>query len=467
MSVLDARKADGRPQESPRVAHPFDTDAPAGRPQPTLRMRDAVAITVGIVLGAGIFRAPSLVAGGVDSGAMLMLVWTAGGFIALIGALCYAELASTYPSAGGDYHYLRRAFGGRLAFLYAWARLTVIQTGSVVILAYVFGDYMSELRPLGAQSSAIYAAVAVVGITFVNWLGIRQGARAQNWLTLAEVAGLVLVIVAGLLLAPEAPAAPPSGERTMALGLAMVFVLLTYGGWNEAAYIAAELRGGPRRMVPMLMLSLGIIAALYLLANLAYLRALGLGGMATSEAVAADVMRAAFGAGGAAFIALAVAVAALTSANATVLTGARSAYALGRDVALVRALGRWDGASGCPRNALLAQGGLALLLVGAGAFARDGFELAVEYTAPVFWLFFLLVGIALFVLRRREPEVTRGFRVPLYPVLPIIFCAANVYLLWSSLAYAGWGAAVGVAVLASGAALIPLVKPAGAKETDR
>ena len=430
-------------------------------------MRDAVAITVGIVLGAGIFRAPSLVAGGVDSGAMLMLVWAAGGVIALIGALCYAELASTYPSAGGDYHYLRRAFGGRLAFLYAWARLTVIQTGSVVILAYVFGDYMSELRPLGALSSAIYAAAAVVGITFVNWLGVRQGTRAQNWLTLAEVAGLALVIVAGLLLVPEASAAPPSGERSMALGLAMVFVLLTYGGWNEAAYIAAELRGGPRRMVPMLMVSLGIIAALYLLANLAYLRALGLGGMAASEAVAADVMRAAFGVGGAALIALAVAVAALTSANATVLTGARSAYALGRDVALVRVLGRWDGASGCPRNALLAQGGLALLLVGVGAFARDGFELAVEYTAPVFWLFFLLVGIALFVLRRREPEVARGFRVPLYPVLPIIFCAANAYLLWSSLAYAGWGATIGVAVLASGAALIPFVKPADAKETDR
>jgi basic amino acid/polyamine antiporter, APA family len=438
-------------------------------PRPLLRARDGVAITVGIVLGAGIFRTPSLVAGGVDSATTLMLVWAAGALVALGGALCYAELASAYPHAGGDYHYLRRAFGGRLAFLYAWARLTVIQTGSVVILAYVFGDYLSEVVSLGPNSSAIYAALAVVGITFVNWLGVRQGTRTQNWLTLTEVAGLALVIVAGLLLAPEAEAGPPptgSGSGG-SLGLVMVFVLLTYGGWNEAAYVSAELRDGQRRMARVLVLSIGIIAALYLLANLAYLRALGLSGMASSEAVAADVMRAAFGAGGAAVIAVVVAVAALTSANATVVTGARSAYALGRDVPALGFLGRWDGVSGSPRNALVAQGIIALLLVLAGAFARDGFQLAVEYTAPVFWLFFLLVGVALFVLRHRAPHIARAFRVPFYPVLPLIFCVVNAYLLWSSLAYTGWGALVGVAVLATGALLLPFLKPATMKEPAR
>lgn len=442
------------------VSAPSSVGAEDG-PRRMLRARDGVALTVGIVLGAGIFRTPSLVAAGVDSGMALLLVWAAGALIALIGALCYAELASTYPDAGGDYHFLQRAFGVDLAFLYAWARLSVIQTGSVAVLAYVFGDYLSEVLPLGPFSSAIYAALAVMAITAVNWLGVREGTGAQNWLTLVEVGGLLLVIVAGLVLAPAAstPALPADGGGTTSLGLVMVFVLLTYGGWNEAAYVSAELRGGGRRVARVLLISLGAIAALYLLVNLAYLRVLGLGGMASSQAVAADVMRAAFGPAGATAIALAVAIAALTSANATIFTGARSAYALGRDVPALGVLGRWHGPSGTPRNALLAQGAVALALVAAGAFARDGFQLAVEYTAPVFWFFFLMVGVGLFVLRRRDPDRTRPFRVPLYPLTPLLFCAVNAYLLWSSLAYTGWGALVGAAVVAVGGVLLLYLRP--------
>lgn len=430
-------------------------------PHPLLRTRDAVAITIGIVLGAGIFRTPSLVAGGVTSEAMLMAVWAAGGLVALIGALCYAELASAFPHAGGDYTYLRRAFGGRLAFLYAWARLTVIQTGSVAILCFVFGDYMADLLPLGANGSAIYAALAVIGLTALNWLGVRQGTFAQNMLTLLEVAGLAAVIVAGLALAPAAtPApAPAGGAPGGALGLVMVFVLLTYGGWNETVYVSAELRGGPRRMLRVLLLGLGAITGLYLLVNLAYMRALGLAGMAASEAVAAEVMRRAAGGAGAVLITAAVAVAALTSANATVITGARSTFALGRDMPQLGFLGRWNGTTGTPGNALLVQGGMALLLVIAGAFARDGFQMAVEYSAPVFWFFFLLVGIALFVLRRRAPDVPRPFHVPLYPLTPLLFCAANAWLLWSSLAYTGWGALVGAGVLAAGVILLLFLSP--------
>ncbi|HEX8388132.1 MAG TPA: APC family permease, partial [Sphingomonas sp.] len=362
------------------------TDPP--QPRQTLSTRDAVAITVGIVLGAGIFRTPSLVAGGVGGPAELIGVWVAGALIALAGAVCYAELAAAYPDAGGDYSYLRRAFGARLAFLYAWARLAVIQTGSIAVLAFVFGDYLTQVAPIaGSASSALYAALAVAGITAINWLGVRQGAGAQLWLTLIEVAGLVAVIVAGLLIAPAAaPAASPADDGS--IGLVMVFVLLTYGGWNEAAYLSAELKGGGRRIGRVLAVSLALLAALYVLANLAYLRVLGLAGMAGSQAVAADVMRAGFGNGGATLIAVAVAIAALTSANATAITGARSAYAFGRDVPALGFLGHWHGDSGTPRNALVAQGAVALLLVGAGAFARDGFELAVEYTAPVFWFFF-------------------------------------------------------------------------------
>lgn len=428
-------------------------------PRQTLRARDAVAITVGIVLGAGIFRTPSLVAGGVADGWQLMAVWAAGALIAAIGALCYAELASAHPDAGGDYHFLRLAFGERFAFLYAWARLLVIQTGSAVVIAFVLGDYLSELVRLGPHSSAIWAGAAVLGLTGVNWLGVRQGTGTQNWLTLVEIGGLTLVIAAGLFLAPAAaePVAAAAGERT-SIGLVMVFVLLTYGGWNEAAFLSAELRGGGRRVARVLWISLAVLAALFLLANAAYLRALGLAGMAGSRAVGADVMRAAFGAPGATLIAAAVATAALTSVNATLFTGARSAYALGRDVPALGLLGRWHGPSGTPRAALLVQGAIGVALCAAGALARDGFQLAVEYTAPVFWFFFLAVGVALFVLRRRGGAAGEGaFRVPLYPLTPLVFCAVNAYLLWSSLAYTGRGALVGVGVVAAGALLLPFV----------
>lgn len=156
--------------------------------------------------------------------------------------------------------------------------------------------------------------------------------------------------------------------------------------------------------------------------------------------------------------ALAIGIAALTSANATAITGARAAYALGRDEPALAFLGRWHGPSGSPRGALLAQGAVSLALVIGGAFARDGFQLAVEYTAPVFWFFFLLVGASLFVLRRREPGTKRPFRVPLYPVTPLIFCAANAYLLWSSLAYTGWGALVGVLVVGIGGLVLLYVR---------
>jgi amino acid transporter len=239
----------------------------------------------------------------------------------------------------------------------------------------------------------------------------------------------------------------------------MVFVLLAYGGWSEAVYVSAEMKAPPRRIAPIMAAALALVTVLYVLVNLAALHALGFAGLAASDAVAAEVMRRALGDGGAAAISAAVAVAALTSANATAITGGRTAAALGRRFGALRWLGQWDLTRDTPGNALVAQGAVALALVVAGGFARDGFQLAVEYTAPVFWFFLLLVGVALFVLRRRFPEVERPFRVPLYPVLPAVFCSTTAYLLWSSLAYTGRGALAGVAVLGAGAVLLLFLKP--------
>ncbi len=432
------------------------SDRPAATPANTLSAVDVTAIVVGVVVGASVFETPAIVAESAGSSAVLFGVWLLGGGISLVGALCYAELASAYPHAGGDYHYLRRPFGEEVGFLFAWARLVVIQTGSIALLAFVFGDYATELWSLGPYSSSIYAAAAVALFTLTNAVGVRVGASAQWGLSLATIGSLVVLIVAGLVWGTEPALTAPTGDGPSAgaVGGAMVFVLLTYGGWNEAAYVSGEMTNPARDMVRALVVSIGTITALYLLVNWAYLRGLGLEGMAGSQAVAAELMRTVFGNGGAQLLSLLIVVATLSSTNATIMTGARTNYALGQDFTAFEFLGDWQEGAETPLNALLVQGGIALLLVGVGATTRQGFEAMVDYTAPVFWTFFLLAGVSLFVLRRQEPGIERPFRVPLYPVTPLLFCGAAAYMLWSSLAYTGQGAMLGVGVLLAGGVVL-------------
>lgn len=422
-------------------------------PKQSLTLPDAVALIVGIVIGAGIFQTPALVASQTGSEIAVLLFWLLGGTVSLVGALCYAELATAYPNVGGVYYYLKRAFGRGVAFLFAWARMTVIQTGSIALLAFVFGDYASQIWRLGTFSPSIYAAVAIALLTALNIVGLQQGKWTQNLLSLAKVLGLLLVVIIGLTATPNIPTSVETSSSG-SWGLAMVFVLLSYGGWNEAAYISAEIKNGQRNIVRSLLLSIGIITAIYLLINWAYLRGLGLANMANSEAVAADLMRSLWGAPGAFFVSVLIAVSTLGATNATIFTGARTNYALGQDFSLFGFMGRWQQRPSTPTYALLLQAAIALALVFLGTLTRKGFETMVDYTAPVFWFFFLLSGISLLVLRKREPQITRSFRVPFYPFTPLLFCAVCGYLLYSSLVYTGVGAVVGVAVVMAG---IPLL----------
>jgi basic amino acid/polyamine antiporter, APA family len=432
-------------------------------PRPSLTTLDAVTLIVGLVVGSGIFRAPQLVAENTGSIALFLGAWVVGGLISLIGALCYAELTTAYPNAGGEYHFLRRAFGADLGFVFAWSRSSVIQTGSIAILAYVFADYLAPILSLDRTSSPILAVAAVVGLTGLNLAGLRHGKRFQVVLTIVELIGLGAVIVAGLFLLDGPTTAEPlvdkaGGGSLAGLGLAMVFVLLTFGGWNEAAYISAEVRDGPRAMARTLFFGIGIITTLYLLANLAYVHALGLERVSSSSVVAADVMHAALGPWGATLLSVAVAVSALTSANATIITGARGTYALGRDFGAFGLLGRWNDRDSTPVNALFLQGAVALGLVAFGAAARSGFEAMVAYTAPVFWSFLALAALSVIVLRQREPERPRPFRVPFYPITPLIFFGAALFMLYASIRYAGSGALIGVAVMLAGLPVLLLVR---------
>jgi amino acid transporter len=410
-------------------------DAPA----PVLGIFDATMITVGIVIGAGIFQTPALVAGSAGSPAVMLLAWFLGGALSLVGALTYAELASSWPSVGGDYTFLHRAYGRGISFLFAWARSTVICAGSIALLGFVLGDYLTRLFSLGAYSSALYAVIAILLLTLINLAGFRRAARLQNVLTLIQIGGVLLVAAAGFTL-DAAPAASAAAMGTVAdagaFGLAMVFVLLSFGGWNEAAYVSAEVRGGPRAILRALMISIALITIVYLLFVGGVLYGLGFETLKSTPAVGVEVVERALGSTSGQLVGIIVAVAALTSMNATMIVGARSNYAVAQDWPVLSRMGGWQGVRSTPTGGFMVQAAIALALVAFGATQRNGFAAMVEFTAPVFWCFFLLNGVALFVLRRKEPHRPRPFRVPWYPVLPLLFVLTCAYLLYSSIVYA-------------------------------
>lgn len=441
-----------------------DIRAPASdgaAPRPVLSVFDGVMIITGVVIGGGIFSLPPLVAGISGSVEWMYAAWVLGAVLALVGALCYAELAAAFPHTGGDYYFLTRAYGKDVSFFFAWARIMVITTGSIALLAYVFGDYMTRVLPLGAQSPTIYAVAIIAVLTALNVTGLKGSSRTQNVMSGLLVLGMLVVVVAGFV-APTPVATAPTAEvasipapALAAFGTALLFVLFTYGGWNEAAYISAEIKGGSKAIVKVLVLALGLITVVYLLFVTALLSGLGFDGLKASNAVAADVAGKAFGPLGERMIGAIVALAALTSINATMIVAARTNYSLGADWRLFSFINRWNSERAAPVTAFVITGALSAALVLVAAMNQGGIRFMVEFTAPVFWFFFLLTGIGLFVLRFRYPNVARPFRVPMYPVLPMVFVLTCAFLLYKSLEWAMINKAVQIAlyVMAAGFAV--------------
>jgi len=420
------------------------------RPLELLSVGDGIFLTVGMIIGALIFKAPSTVAGATSGPLPFLLAWLLGGVISLCGALVYAELSSRHPHTGGEYVFLSEGMGRGVAFLFAWSRMTVIQTGAIAAVAFVFGEH----------SSAIWAAGAVAVLTLLNLIGTLQTKALQKVMESVLITGLVVFALAAIVIG-GAPAAKPAANTSSSFGFAMIFVLLAYGGWNEAAYLAGEVRDARRNMTRILVWGVIAVSALYLVVNLGYLAVLGHAGVRDSKAVAADVMRAIAGGKGAVLLALIVCISVLTTMNAAIFTGARTSWALGRDFRLLRMLGDWRAQGSTPANAVLLQGTITLALVAAGAATPDGFNAMVAYTSPVFWTFMYLIATCLFLTRERGREKP-AFLVPWYPHIPFVFCMACLYMLYSSIDYVrnpdygpkfGWAVGAGLIVMAAG---IPL-----------
>jgi amino acid transporter len=437
-----------------------------------LRLWDAVSIIIGVVVGSAIFRTPPLVFGSVASPWTALGAWFLGGGLSLAGALCYAEMACAYPHPGGDYHFLGRACGPATGFLFGWSLLTVVLPGTVGAMAFVFADYAARLWGLSGDQTVAWAAGAVVGVTVVNALGVTFGKGTQNALTVAKLLGLAGLVVVGIGWGRVGALAESAPAEAGGFGLAMILVLYAYGGWSHAAYVAAEVR--PRRHVALaLVLGTAVVTAVYLAVNVAYLLALGFEGSRHSTAVAADVLRLPLGDLGERAMCVLVMVCALGAINGTLFTGARVYAAVGTDHPRLAWLGRWHTRRGAPLGALAAEAllGLAMIVVVGtprGRAALDGllrsvglvplpwgkyeggFNTLVAGTAPVFWVFFLLSGLSLLVLRRSDPAAERPFRVPLYPLLPLAFCGSCLFMLYASLRYAGGLTLLGVVPLVPG-----------------
>jgi amino acid transporter len=451
------------------------SESPGIPVQSHLSLTDSVSVIVGIVIGAGIYETAPFILSCVASPGQAMLVWALGGVLSVVGALCYAELATTYPRVGGDYFFQRRAFGPWAGFMFSWSQLTVIMSGSIGLMAFVFADYAVRLFGLGARAAPWLAVASVVVLSFANVAGLRSGQRTQNVLTALKAVGLTAIVLAGFFwpqAGAMAPAAAASTGGGPGFGLALILVLYTYGGWNDAAFIVAEMKDKRRNIPRALLLGTGGVAVIYLIVNAAYLNGLGFAAARNSTAIAADVLQGPLGKAGAGMMSALVMVSALGALNGLILTGARIYAAAGADFPALAFLARWHSRWGTPVAAILVQLVLTLALVllvghdtgrallgammagaGFGTLSWEGhggFDTLLKCTAPVFWIFFLMTGLSLFVLRVKDRGIERPFPVPLFPLLPLVFCGMCGYMLYSAINYAGKLSLVGLAPLLTG-----------------
>jgi amino acid transporter len=421
---------------------------------------DAISIVVGIVVGAGIFKSPAGVFAQASGPGTALLAWVVGGLLSLAGALCFAELASAFPRSGGEYVYLTRAFGPWAGFLFAWAQLAVIRTGTIASVSYVFAEYAAPALGLDRGAIVPLAIGVIVLLTTINVLGVNPGRRTQNLLTLLKVLALAGIILAGFLGKAPAPAEEALDGEHASLALAMVFVLYAYGGWHEAAYVTAEVRNR-RRNVPLALVGgTAAVMVLYVLINAAWLAGFGFEAAGRPGATAAGLLAGALGPAAGRAMAALVMLSALGSVNGTIFTGARIYRELGTDHALFAPLGVCSARFGTPLRSLVVQAvvSVALVLVAGwllpaclpGEKPSDPFDVLVIGTAPVFFLSFLLTGLSLFVFRARAPGFRPPFAVPLYPLVPVLFCGACAYMLAGSIIGAWQKGLVGLAVLAAG-----------------
>lgn len=396
----------------------------------------ATAITVGNIIGSGIFRSPHSVAQSIDGFGLVILAWIVGGVLSICGSLVLTELVVTHPRTGGVYVFIREAFGPGWAFVFGWANLWVMKPTVIASIASVFALYFCQALGLPDGMQFGVGAAAILLLTFVNWLGVREGAGTASVLTTIKVVGVLGLCAAAFLLPAHAPATPPaphdpvSGSVMAGFFAAMISILFAYDGWNDTTYVAGEIKD-PRRVMPIAIVwGTLLVVAVYVLTNLAYFKVLGPDGVRAYEAVGSETARRLLGEWGAKALAVLVAISTFGTTNGSILTGPRVTQAMAADGLLWKPLAKLDPKRETPALGLWLQG----LLACAWLKVAGGFDDVSGWFVTTSWLFYGVAMAALFVYRRHEKEgriEAPSYRTPLYPLTPILFMVVTVVIIWS------------------------------------
>lgn len=410
---------------------------------------DATMIVIGGIIGSGIFINPYLVARQLDSSSLVLLAWAVGGAVALAGAFAYGELGQRLPRAGGQYVYLSQAWHPLVGFLYGWALLFMIETGAMAAVAITFAQYASRMAGGDGADPQLIAVAAIIALSAINYIGVKPGSQVLNVFVVLKVAALAALIM----FAWTGPAAPgwltavrldDTPSTALTFGVALIPILFAYGGWQNANYVAEEMRD-PRRHLPVaLLVGTGLVVVVYLLANVAYLRTLGLDGLAATETPAAEAAGRWFGSMGERLIAGAIAISTFGFLNLAILAPTRVYFAMARDGAFVPALARLHPRFQTPAAAIVVQSAWAIVLTLTGTYGD-----LLNTVVFADWIFFGLTVGGLFVLRRQQPD-TDGFRTPWYPVLPAAFVLVAIVVVYSVISSDPWRSAAGAGLLCLG-----------------
>lgn len=391
-----------------------------------LRFWDSVAISVGIVIGVGIFRTPAQIAKYLDSPHLILIAWLVGAGISLLGVMCYAELSSQFPHTGGTYVYLREAYGKFVGFIYGWAEFSINRAASIAAVAYILAAYLRNFLPYTTNSEKWIALGAVILFTCVNMVGVHYGVKVQNVLSLFKVLAMISMATAIIFFAPHQNIQPimntSSSFSLKTFAPALIPILWSYGGWHESTFMSAEFKDTRKELPFSLIASALIVAGLYLLMNYSYLQVFSPQEMVHSKAIASDALQKLFGSKGAVMISIAIIVSASGALNSNILTGARVPFAVGQDTKKLEWMGKIHPKFRTPIRSLAINAVWACILILWGNFERLLFFNAFEI-----WLFFILAGLAVFILRRKMNHGV-NFSMIGYPYVPLLFTIVSIWL---------------------------------------
>jgi len=420
-----------------------------------LTLFDTVNLVVGTIIGSGIFLVPAEIARAVHTPGWMLAVWVIGGVLTMLGALSLAELGAAMPEAGGIYSFITRGFGRLPGFLCGWMLFTVATSGSIATLAAAFPIYLGAFVPLTPATAKLAGVIAIALLTWVNIVGVKNGARVGNVLTALKVGGLVVMVVVIFLLpgpipqgnAGPAPAPLPSGPVPLAaLGVALVAVLWAYEGWHDVSFAAGEIRDPQKNFPRGVIGGVSIVIGLYLLANLAYLKVLTPAEIAGSDRVALTAMTRVTGEWGGKLLTAAILCSILGAMNALILAGPRAYYQMAEDGLFLERVSRVHPRWRTPVEALLFQGLWSAFLV----LVIGGFSQLFTYVIFGGWIFYALAVLSVIALRRKEPGLPRPYRVPGYPFVPILFGVTAFAIVVNTLVETPRESLLGLAFIALG-----------------